>query len=260
MPIDLSSTPLISLLASGAFESHSTLDVVLSDATEIHIATTALTGVTTNSFGSQDYTADLRESGTLAQSMTIATDRIDLSAQNIESYAGSDFVTIGTLNGAQAILSTVFIDSAGVKYQVELLHGSITNASEEDQLTKFQLVSYLCLSGPVGGFRTLQKHCSWRYKHPGCDSTSTLASCDHTFDGQNGCKFHAPAARIVNPVAVDNTPSISGFVFISPIAPGSIPVNTTGLVDDGSDFSSYDRSITNRYPGRYQIPDEFYAT
>lgn len=258
MPIDLGSATLSNLIASGAFESHTTLDVVLSDLTEIHIATAELAGVNTENFGSQDYTADLRESGTLTQSMTISTDRIDLSAQNILAYTGSDFALSGTLNGAAAILSTVFIDSTGTMFQVELLHGSITNASEEDSLTKFQVVSYLSLSGPIGGFRTLQKHCPWRYKHSGCDSPDSKATCDHTFDGDNGCKFHLPAVRINNPTSVDNTPSYSGFPFVSPTAPGSITINTASF-DDKTDFSNYDRSINGGYAGRYQIPDEFYA-
>lgn len=258
MPIEITPNSLVNLIASGSFESHSSLDVVLADATEIHIATAELLGVITNNFGVQDYTADLRESGTLTQSMTISTDRIDLSAQNIADYTGSDFALEDSLIGAQAVLSTVFIDAVGTMYQVELLHGSITNASVEDTLTKFQVISYLSLSGPVGGFRTLQKHCGWRYKHSGCDSTDSKLTCDHTFDGNNGCKVHASAARIDTPPSSDNTPSYGGFPFVSSIAPGSITTNTAAI-DEKTDFSNYDRSITGGYAGRYQIPDEFYA-
>lgn len=43
--------------------------------------------------------------------------------------------------------------------------------------------------------RQTRDYCQWRYKDPRCGYTGTLASCDLTLKGANGCEAHGNAPR-----------------------------------------------------------------
>jgi hypothetical protein len=246
------------LQAARDYEFHATLDISFGNGDVVHISTANLAGVDTVDFGVIDYVDDLRESGQLNEALTLAVNRLDLRAQNVDGALGTILSDAQSLDGANAILSIVFIDDDDNKFQVEVLHGEISNSSDQDPDVSFQLVSHLTTDGPVGGFRTLQNSCFARYKiDPRCDSASPLSqACDHTKTGPNGCKFHLPSPRIVVPVSLTNEPSYLGFLYQIKPLPGTPPAGPTGIVDAGDDFNSYwkDRQSLGDYTGRFTVP------
>jgi len=248
------------MVAAGSYDLHSTLDIILGSGEPIHICTDALEAVDTNDFGTIDYQNSLREVGTLSQSITLSADAVDITAQNVDAELGS--LVLGdaeALNGANAILSYVFINDDGEKFQVEILHGEIVNAVDQDPNIKFQLVSHLSTDGAVGGFRTLQNSCFNRYKIDArCGSQSPLEQgCDHSLTGPNGCDKHDPAERIVDPVEDDNRSSSTGFLYQIGKLPGTPPSGPTGVFDGGDDFNSHfaKREQLGGYTGRHTVPE-----
>jgi hypothetical protein len=240
------------MLASGSFTAHSALDVVFGDGNVVHICTTEIEEIDTEEFGVVQYFDDLRSAGTLDESLDLSVDRVELTAQNVDGVLGG--LAVGNedaLNGAEGILSHIFIDEDGNAFQVEVARGDIENADDQDPEIKFQLVEYLSSGGPVGGARPLTKHCANVYKKAGggCLSTSALPDCDHTFDGPNGCDKHAPALVVINPVPANNQPRFAGFIFRNPPLDGAAITDPAGRMDGGNDFSSIDD-----YRGRVQIP------
>ncbi len=256
MPLTIPSN-VKTLLLSGSAEVHTTLDVTFGDASEIHVSTVDISGVTTTSFGSVDYVKNLRTSSSLEQSLTVSVDKVDLEIQNIDLVLGGAVIDSRIkLNGAVGILSHVFVEG-GTITQVEILHGQISNASSEDLNVKMQLISFLSLTGPLGGWRPLMKYCPWMFKKPGCDSTDPSTTCSHTFDGANGCAEKAPAAALTTPVPANNQDRHGGFIFKTSIVIGSEIKDPAGAMDGGNDFNTY---VKNRggWDGRHELPVEYY--
>jgi hypothetical protein len=210
--------------------------------------------VDTEEFGTIAYTNDLRSlSGALDESLDLTADRCELSAQNVDGILGG--LAVGnedSLNGALGILGVIFLDEDYNPFYVEVFRGDIDNADDQDPEIKFQLISHLCSGGPVGGDRPLTKHCPNIYKLAGggCNSTSALPDCDHTFDGPNGCDKHAPAAAVVNPVPANNQPRFAGKIYRIQPLDGAAITDPQGRVDGGNDFSS----LGDSYKGRVEIP------
>lgn len=245
------------MIDSGAFDALTTLDITFGNGTIIHISTDSIEDVLTNSFGTIDYAKNLRVSGSLNQSITTSVDRVDLSAQNIDLVLGATVLNNAqSLNGADGILSVVFI-SGSVKKQVTILRGQIANASSNSEEVKFQLVSYLSLSGPVGGWRPLMRHCAWRFKRPGCDSTDPSLTCSHLFEDANGCSNKLPAPRLDSPPPENNQGSFGGFVDRSPVIIGSAITDPQGAIDGGNDFTTFQRQ--SNWAGRHSLPAENYG-
>jgi hypothetical protein len=259
MPLSIPSE-IQDMLDTGSIYAVTSLDVVFggSGAVIKHLSTERVLSVVTDTFGEVDYDSNLRVSGQLNQSLTISVDRMDLTVQNVDLVFGGLIVDNPEyLNGAKGILSIIYI-SNGIKKQLEILHGQISNASSEDTELKCQLVSYLSLSGPLGGWRPLMKHCGWRFKFPGCDSTDPSSTCSHLFEDSNGCSSKTPAPRLVNPVPSNNQGSFGGYVFKSVIPTGSVVKDPKGIVDEGNDFNTYTRN-RDGWEGRHVIPSEHYG-
>jgi hypothetical protein len=260
MPLLRIPTQVETMLANGDFEVYFTLDVILGSGEIVHIADEALTGVTTIDFGSVNYLSYLREIGTMSESLTLASNTIDFLAQNVDSDLGIQVLgDEEALDGAWAIHSYVFVDSLNNKYQVEILHGEVQNAVDQDPNMQFQVVSHLCVDGSIGGHRTLQKRCFARYKiDERCASASPLAlGCDLTLNGANGCDKHLPAPRLITPAPANNVDSYVGFVYEEEPLPGTVLAGPTGIVDGGNDFNSYwrRRQEVGAYTGRHEIPE-----
>lgn len=260
MPLLNIPAEVTAMIAAGSYEMQSSLDIMLGTGEVLHLSTDALTDVDTIDFGVIDYVHSLRKVGTMSQSITLSADRVDFDAQNVDDELGA--LVLGEaegLDGADAILSYVFINDAGAKFQVEILHGEIVNAVDPaDPDMTFQMVSHLSTDGALGGFRTLQNHCFNRYKiDPRCASESLLAQgCDKTLDGLNGCKTHLAAARIDTPAEADNTSSVTSFLYQIQPLPGTPPAGPTGVIDGGNDFNSYWRKQQELgdYQGRHPVP------
>lgn len=257
MPLTLPSE-VTTILASGGYPAHTTLDISFGGgAGTVHISTSDLTGIVTSSFGTVNYTKNLRVAGSLDQTITVSVDKIDLSAQNIDLVLGNTIANnVRSLNGATGILSVVFVSGATQK-QVVILRGQIANASSEAEEVKFQLISFLSLSGPVGGWRPLMLHCALRYKREGCDSPDSSPTCSHLFEDSNGCSSKLPAPRLVNPIPSNNQGSIQAFVFRSPVIVGSGIKDPQGAIDGGNDFTTYYKE--SNWDGRHVLPSEYYG-
>lgn len=249
------------MIASGRARPHPSLDLTLTTGEMIHICTELIEDVTTNSFGVVDYDPDLRSPGDMNESITLALNRLDLRAQNIDGMLGSVLSEAQALDGAAAILSLIFIVDDGSKHQIELLHGEIVNSSDQDPEISFQLVGDTSNDGAIGGYRTLQNSCFNRYKiDPRCNSLSPLSQgCSKLIDGLNGCEEHLAAARIVNPASPNNRPSFTGFIYKIRPLPGTPPAGPTGIVDGGDDFVTYfkSRKSLGDYTGRNSVPQYF---
>lgn len=253
--------PVVAMIAERRVRVHPSVDITLSNGGMVHICTERLLSVTTVDFGVIDYDPDLRDPGDLNESITLSINRLDLRAQNVDGVLGSLLSEAEALDGASGILSLIYVDDSNVKYQIEILHGEVTNASDQDPEVAFQLVAHTSSDGPIGGYRTLQNACFNRYKiDPRCNSLSLLSQgCDKTKNGPNGCDKHLAAARIVNPPSDTNEPSHTGFIYQIKPLPGTPPAGPTGLVDAGDDFNTYfkDRQSLGEYVGRHSVPQYF---
>lgn len=249
------------LLASWRFKAHPSLDLTLSTGDFVHISTEILDDVVTDSFGTVDYKQELRDPGDLNESITLSVNRLDLRAQNIDGVLGGLLTEPQALDGAAGILSVVFLDDNADTFQVEILHGQVVNAADQDPEVSFQLVADTSSDGPIGGHRTLQNSCSNRYKiDPRCNSLSLLSQgCSKLQDGPNGCIEHLAAARIVNPASDNNLASFTGFLYKIRPLPGTPPAGPTGVVDGGDDFNSWfkARQSLGEYTGRNKVPQYF---
>ncbi len=251
------------MVAAGSYEQHSTIDIILGSGQILHLATDGLTDIDTIDFGTVDYQSWLREVGTMSESITLSRNEVRMTAQNVDHEMGSRVIEDPEeeLNGCNAIHSYVFINDDCEKFQVEILHGRIVSASDEDPNMSFSLVSHLSTDGVVGGNRTLQNRCSERYKiGPGCATQSPLEQgCSKNPDGPNGCSEHLPAPRIVDPVEEDNRSSFTGFLYQIGKLPGTPPTGPTGVFDGGDDFNSHfaKREQLGGYTGRHTIPEIF---
>jgi len=257
MPLTLPAE-VTAMIESGGFEAHTSLDIQFGNGTVVHLSTDDITSVPTTQFGTVNYVKSLRVSGSLDQTLTVSVDRVDLSVQNIDLVMGNTVIdNIKALNGAVGTLATIFI-SGGTKKQVVILRGQIANASSDSNEVKFQLVSFLSLSGPVGGWRPLMLHCALRYKRTGCDSPDPSPTCSHLFKDPNGCSSKLPADELTSTTGTEgNQGRIQAFVFRSPIIIGSGIKDPQGLIDGGNDFTTYDRQ--NIWEGRHTLPSEYYG-
>lgn len=254
---------VISMIESGDYEFHSSLDIVLQTGPPIHIATEIITGVLTDDFGTVNYVDQLRESATLNESITLSVNRIELRAQNVDGILGRAISNTKNLEGAEGILSYIFINDDDESFQVSFLYGEISNSKRKGPDIGFQLVSHLCSDGQVGGYRTLQNSCFNRYKDIWCNSASPLSQgCSKLLSGptgNNGCLDHLKAPGVTDPDDKGNISRARGFLFQIKPLPGTPPVGPTGIIDGGDDFTTYfkTRESLGGYTGRHSIPKYF---
>ena len=250
------------MLASGDYEFHASLDITLGTGDMVHIATAPLLDVVTDDFGTVDYEDDLRETATLNESITLSVNKMNLRAQNVDGILGKKISNVHALEGAEGVLSYVFINDNEDLFQVSFLYGEISNSERRGPDVGFQLVSHLCSDGPVGGNRTAQNSCHNRYGDERCGSASPLSQgCSKlmTGTGVNGCLDHLPAPGLTMPVPATNLPRATGFLFQIKPLPGTPPAGPVGVVDGGDDFTTYFkiRESLGGYIGRNTIPKYF---
>lgn len=253
---------VIVMQASGDYEFHASLDISLGTGDIVHIATAPLLGVVTDDFGTVNYEDDLRQTSTLNESITLSVNKMSLQAQNVDGILGKKVSNIHALEGAEGILSYVFINDDDEMFQVSFLYGEVSNSERKGPDVSFQLVSHLCSDGPVGGNRTAQNACYNRYKDQWCNSASPLSQgCSKLLSGTgaNGCLDHLPSPELTMPVPENNLPRARGFLYQIKALPGTPPAGPVGIFDGGDDFTSYfkKRESLGGYTGRHVIPKYF---
>jgi hypothetical protein len=263
MPLDSAvgfSAAMQTLVLSGQFKALDTLTLVFQDGTARHYSTELVTGVNdVGEFGdSITFRDKLRDTGTLDESLTLDVDSIDVAVENVRGDVSA--FALGQargLNGARAIVGTLFVSLAGTKYWQEVGRGVVTNASDPDPDARLTVVLDLSAPGPVVADRALQQHCTVpKFGGPGCGSTDADGSaiCTRLLTGTDGCRDHAPSPVVTE--GEGNEARFQGFVYrITPLN-GDPMQDPKGSIDRGGDFNTYrdERVRAGQYVGRHRIP------
>jgi hypothetical protein len=223
------STVLQSLLIKSAVESQSTLELIYSDGTIKHLATTNF------SDGKNDYVGDLRRVGDISQSLTVAADRVSVSCQNIDRTFGADVASVlRKLDNATAIIGRFYRD---IQNPLNFAHrtlfrGKVANATADELSVTFDVISEPVAAGVCVAMRTLSENCSFRYKTDlRCGATSTEAVCNKIWKSKGGC------------IGRDNAHRFGGFTFPNPPTPttpgsgGNLGGISGGGYESGNCFS-----------------------
>jgi phage-related protein len=91
----------------------------------------------------------------------------------------------------------------------------VTNEEE----AVYTVISDLAAAGLVGATRTMTRPCTWKYKGEECGATSSLPTCDFTYDLDTGCKGRDRQFRF------------NGFIFDAERLTLTIPGYTGGTPD-----------------------------
>jgi len=183
------STDLQNLLDLPSCKTQTTLDLILTDTTQIHVATEALTDV--DSIGADiDYADDLRRTNDLKQSVFAPPNRVTASIQNVDKAFGIDHITAESLIKAEAIVGRYFVDESGVlpSVWVELFRGEARPTQLTETAVEIEVLNDLSASGYCVGDWTLAENCQFIYKHAGtCGSASVRATCNKKRRSKAGC-------------------------------------------------------------------------
>jgi hypothetical protein len=128
------------LIDTGHYESHTAVVITLGDAgeTELHLATAEF------SVGAQPFLAQLGENSPLKMSLTNATDRTGLKAQNVDGVIGQQLTGLpGALDGATAVLGMAFQDQQrlGPIFYDEKLPGDLLAGAVDKEWAEFAFVA-----------------------------------------------------------------------------------------------------------------------
>lgn len=135
------------------------------------------------------YLPDLRETGSLKQSLTRAVDRVDCQIQNVDLAFGLKFVSaVDALHGARAVVGRYWRDMRnGAEYHKALIKGVVIEAPGDQQAVTLTLVSELFASRQIGG-RLVARACQWRFKDPStCGYVGPLQTCNKLLLSADGC-------------------------------------------------------------------------
>ena len=132
------SAEIKALLARGHYGTHSTLDIVLADSTQLHFATADFL------LNGTQYLAKLHDVDTLKLTSTSETESLPLNVDNVDQGLNPLLTdNVNLLDGATARLGIVFIDleitnfidlNIPLAYYVEKLSGEIVNAALDEKV------------------------------------------------------------------------------------------------------------------------------
>lgn len=144
------------------------------------------------SFGGNDYVAanfDLKISQNVGEETNVqlaAQDITGVIRQNMESYAG----------GVGFEVTYTVVNSAKLSDDPEVSEDFVVvGSSTRGYVVNFVLGSEnpLRLAFPL--YRQYRDRCRHEYKGTRCAYSGALATCDYTYDGDNGCKEHDNVAN-----------------------------------------------------------------
>lgn len=164
--------------------SHTTLDLTLVDTTQYHVATSAFT------VDSRTYTADLRISGELKQSISSSPNRINVTIQNVDKVFGG-IVTDEDLVKAVAVVGRYYADDDGTNPTewVELFRGEARPTGLDEMEVRLEVLHDLVAAGYCIASDTLAENCQWVYKHAGtCGFAGAATTCNKKRRSLDGCE------------------------------------------------------------------------
>lgn len=180
------STDLQNLLDLTSCETQTTLDLYLTDSSEIHVATAALTDDDTGTF---DYTDDLRRSNELQQSVGTPPNRGSVIIQNIDKVFGG-YVTGEDLVHAEAVIGRFYRDENGVLpgVWVELFRGEAFPIGVTETEAEIEVLSDLVAAGYCVSDWSLAENCQFRFKHSAtCGYSGGETACNKKRRSKLGC-------------------------------------------------------------------------
>jgi hypothetical protein len=153
------------------------------------------------------YTDKLREVGTIRFSLGAAPDNTEITLENVSRDLG--FILTDTervIDGSEVTIKKIYKLDDNTWEPLTLFVGQVTDVVIDHEKIKLTLVSDMSKRGTnVGNTSATQRcilvfnangsgvgeECGWKTSMPGNAST-----CDHTVDGDNGCRAHGNLARI----------------------------------------------------------------
>lgn len=221
-------TGLQPLLDLPSCETQTTLDLILADASEIHVATSTLVAKTLN------YTADLRVSKELKQTISSPPDRGQVTIQNVDKVFGGTVVAESVAK-AEAVIGRLYRDPTGVLADkwVELFRGEAFPLDITETHIEVEILNDLAAAGYCVSDWSLAENCQLVYKHAGtCGSTSSETTCNKKRRSKHGCSVRGPSSgnnehrfggMEFPDVQTPSAPSGSGGDDIPPIEPPYCP-------------------------------------
>lgn len=199
--------------------------------------------------------SDVRDMGDLSFADGAATDGVEFSLSNLESYFSDLLVQPGRrLYPAPSVTFRAFQLTDGTFQSVEMLTGFARFNSVDGDNARVSIFSDMSRRG-IDVVELDTQRCRAVYKGPRCDSPDASPTCSRLFDdATNGCPSKDPAPQLTTPVPANNLPSFVGTPALRPVAPTGqgLPAPETGGVNPGGwppDIDPYDPRLRNHYHG-----------
>lgn len=146
---------LTALINSGHCEWFSTVDITLTDGTQVHLATEQRT------VNSINYIAKLSGLDPLILSLTHEQDYVVFKVANVDQIMGQTLTgATRMLDGATATLGIVFVSDTGILYYDPKIQGDVLSGDVTDQDVSFELVT--ATDSVVISGRTVASAFPWR--------------------------------------------------------------------------------------------------
>lgn len=163
-----------------------TLDMILTDASEYHYATDEFTG--SNSI---DYDPELRKASEIKQSIAASTDRVNVTIQNVDKIFGGELDVLSTEPFVKAvgIVGRQYGNPmvAGSAW-VELFRGEVRPVGIDEKEVVLEILNDLAAAGFCVGHWSLAENCQFVYKHAGtCGFAGAAPSCNKRRRSPDGC-------------------------------------------------------------------------
>lgn len=184
-------TGLQDLLDLPSCETQTTLDLTLVDTTEYHVATAELT------VDAVDYTADLRRSNELKQTVFSPPDRGGVIIQNVDKVFGG-YVVTEDLVKAKAVIGRYYADPAGVlpSAWVEQFRGEAMPLVIDETQVQLEILGDMVAAGYCIAADTLAENCQSPFKHAlTCGYSGIETTCNKKRKSKLGCLGRANEHR-----------------------------------------------------------------
>lgn len=205
---------LKSLLATSRVESHSVMELTLLSAMGMratyYFATADLT------INGIRYESRLRIVGDRTQSLTRASDQVEIQIENVSLILGPQWVNnFDEFYGADCQIKRYFenIDT-GHRWLVPWLSGVVRGTGQADENTvQLSILSDLYAKS-VGGGRRVTRKCQWRFNYPAgvgpqCGYSGNETTCNKLLNSTGGCSGRANTHRYGGYVYMPSSSTVS---------------------------------------------------
>jgi len=214
-------TGLISLLKSGYAETHSFLVINLlgpgrTIGKTIYLATCTETqgGGGNPPRPATTYLPHLRQTGPVKMSLARSADRCDVIIENIDLFAGLDFVAKqDALYGSFAQFGRIWRDlrNPANTFWVTLLTGQVIGARASEQEVQLALMSDIYSSGAIAGQMVYSLSCPWTFKDSAtCAYVGPETVCNKLLNDPGGCSGRSNQFHYGGFPYIDSQASIGG--------------------------------------------------